>query len=69
MSNLKPQLIRRPKAVPSFTGVGALMENDGRQILFVCGDEATLRDQVSKLMTQIDPQEINPQPLTVIQAK
>ena len=69
MSELKPTSVQRRTAVPGFSGVGALMENDGHQICFVCADEATLRDQVAKLMPEVEAETVNPQPVTIIQSK
>jgi hypothetical protein len=67
-SQLKSELITRPKPVGGFTGVGAHVENGEDRIFIVAENGEVLQAQLEQLL----PDAVNPEtfvPVTIIQAK
>jgi hypothetical protein len=58
MSVIKTEFITRKKPVQGFSGVGAMMENDGDQVFIVAANGEVLQGQLSKLMPAA---ELNPE--------
>ena len=69
MSALKSEFIQRAKRVHGFTGVAALMEDDGDQVCFVCADADVLFAKLQKFMPEADLSGAKFQKVTIIQAK
>jgi hypothetical protein len=64
MSELKSELITRPKPVGGFTGVAVQLQNGDDRIFIVAANGEVLLDQVEQFMPDavVNPATIFPQP-------